>query len=105
MDCPPTPDKTFTDNALWSDYELTADIRHRSGIESAKLYWTIDMAVGYQSIDMILVNSASNTWAASIPHQPDGTKIFYYIEATANSGKTQVRPLGCPRGLLPFHRK
>ena len=90
------------DNELWGDYELTADIKHRSGIESAQLYWTTDTTAGYEMLDMTLINANTSTWSSSIPHQPNGTEIFYYIEGHAVSGKSQVRPLVAPVGYYNF---
>ncbi len=90
------------DNEQWGDYELTADIKHRSGIEAAQLYWTVDTTAGYEVLNMNLTNISTNTWTASIPHQANGTEIFYYIEGYANSGKSQVRPLAAPSGYYHF---
>lgn len=90
--------RDISDNEQWGDYELTAHIKHRTGIESAQLYWTIDTTAAYKTLDMALVNANTNTWSASIPHQPDGTEIFYYIQGHAVSGKSQYRPLAVPTG-------
>ena len=94
--------RDITDNQLWGDYELTANIKHRSGIDMAKIYWTTDTLAGYDELNMILVDAVNDTWSAFIPHQPDGTEIFYYIEGIANSGKMQVRPLSAPDGYYKF---
>ncbi len=90
------------DNVLWGDYELTADIQHTSDISDAQLFWTIDTTAEYSLIDMTLTDPGNHTWSASIPHQSDGTKIYYYIQGTANSGKSQVRPLAAPVGYYHF---
>lgn len=90
------------DNNQWNGYEQFADIQHRTGIESANLYWTIDTTAGYEALDMTLVNAANNTWAATIPQQANGTEIFYYIEGNAVSGKSQVRPLPAPTSYYHF---
>jgi agmatine/peptidylarginine deiminase len=81
-------------------YEVNAYIRHKSGIASARVYWTADTTQGYASIDMTI--TADNNWSASIPAHPAGTEIFYYIEAQANSGKVQVRPFVAPDGWWKF---
>ena len=41
-------------------------------------------------------------WNGSIPHQPNGTEIFYYVLGEANDGKVQVRPLAAPAGYYNF---
>jgi len=85
-----------------SDYKIEAKIKHRSGIAKADLYWTTDMSVGYQSIPMQLEDENFDIWSASIPLQLDGGQIYYYIEGTANSGKSIVRPLPAPEGYFTF---
>ena len=81
-------------------YEVEAYIRHKSGIASAQLYWTTDTAQGFAPIGMTA--AADDMWLADIPAQAVGTEIFYYIEAQANSGKVQVRPIVAPEGWWRF---
>jgi agmatine deiminase len=81
-------------------YEVEAYIRHKSGISSARVYWTTDTAAGFAAVDMTALED--NLWKASIPAHPADTDIFYYIEGEANSGKVQVRPLVAPAGWWKF---
>ena len=81
-------------------YVVEAYVRHRSGIASARVWWTTDTTQAYASIDMTA--GSGDNWTASIPPHPAGTEIFYYIEATANSGKTQGRPIVAPEGWWRF---
>ncbi len=83
-------------------YTATATIQHRSGIQSATLYYTTDTTQAYSSISMTLQSSSLNKWSAQIPAQPAGTEVFYYIQAQANSGKQQVRPIVAPQGFYNF---
>jgi len=83
-------------------YIADAHINHQSGIGAATLYYTTDTTQAYQSLAMTLSNPANHTWTAQIPAQPAGTKIWYYISATSNSGKTQVRPIVAPNGWWMF---
>ena len=83
-----------------NDYTVDAYIRHRSGIMSAQLYWTSDTAQGFASLPMTALGG--DMWTASIPAQMALTDVFYYIEANANSGKVQVRPLVAPEGWWKF---
>ena len=94
--------RDIDDNEFWGDYEISANIKHRSGVVAAELFWTTDTTAGYEADDMVLINSASNRWVAAIPHQPDATEVFYYIKGYANSGKSQVRPLAAPLGYYRF---
>ncbi len=82
-------------------YNVTASIHHRSGIQAATLYYTTDTTQAYQPVAMS--NTGGNDWQASIPAQPAGTEVFYYIHAQALSGKQQVRPIVAPEGFYNFH--
>ncbi len=81
-------------------YTVEAYIRHRSGISGAEVFWTTDTTAGFSALPMTA--GAGNTWSAAIPAQPAGTEVFYYIHATANSGKQQVRPIVAPEGWWKF---
>ncbi|HMC97041.1 MAG TPA: agmatine deiminase family protein, partial [Flavobacteriales bacterium] len=82
-------------------YVVDAYIRHKTGIASAELYWTTDTTAGYTALPMTAL--PNNHWAAGIPGRPAGSEVFYYIHATANSGKQQVRPIVAPEGYWNFH--
>ncbi|MCB0520910.1 MAG: agmatine deiminase family protein [Lewinellaceae bacterium] len=94
--------ENIEDNNSWGDYEITATIKHKSGIANAQVYFTTDTSLAYSPLDMVLVDASTDTWSASIPHQDNGTEIFYYIHAEANSSKEQVRPLVAPVGYYNF---
>ncbi len=81
-------------------YVVQGYLRHRSGIASARLHWTTDTVQGYAAVDMSDVGNGN--WQASIPAQPEGTFVYYFIEGTANSGKQQVRPITAPQGWWRF---
>ena len=81
-------------------YQVDALMKHRSGISSANLYWTTDTAAGFNIVAM--TNSGNDTWTANIPAQAVGASVFYYVEANATSGKTQVRPIVAPTGWWKF---
>lgn len=81
-------------------YLVEGYLRHRSGIASAQLYWTTDTLAGFTAVEM--ADQGGGTWSASIPAQPVGSEVFYYIRGTANSGKQQVRPITAPQGWWRF---
>ena len=84
-------------------YSVSAQIQHRSGISSAKLFFTTDPTGVWQSVDMQMVSSGSeHTWLGAIPKQAAGSTVYYYIEATANNGKTLTRPITAPAGWWSF---
>lgn len=90
-------------------YPLEASLQHRSGIVSAKVWYTTDSSAAvWQSAN--LTRSAHpdslKYWRGSIPRHEiqelAGKPIYYYLEANAQSGKTQVRPLPAPKGWWKF---
>lgn len=81
---------------------ITAVIEHKSGIASAKVYYTTDTAQAFQFADMIALSGNGKIWQGTIPSQAAGSTVFYYIAAQANSGKQQVRPIIAPKGWWKF---
>lgn len=81
-------------------YVVNALIRHKSGIASATLYYKTSLTGAYSSVPMTFISG--NTFSASIPGQPEGTRVYYYIQAQSNSGKQQVRPMPAPDGYFTF---
>lgn len=90
------------DNALVSEYKIDALIQHRSGVAAAQLYWSLSANGPWNSIAMSLTNSAANTWSCAIPLQAPDQVVYYYIDATANNGKTLTRPLPGAEGPWAF---
>lgn len=83
-------------------YPLSAIIKHRSGIANATLHYRVFPETNYTAVPMTLADEAASLWEAAIPAQADGSKIQYYIHATAHSGKEQVRPMVAPEGYFEF---
>lgn len=83
-------------------YEVNARIQHKSGIKTATIHYTDNLSNPYKTADMTLTNAGTNTWTGNIPAYPSGTRIFYYIESEAVSGKKQVRPMPAPKGNFSF---
>ncbi len=81
-------------------YTVTAEILHRSGINSATLYYKTSLAGPYTAVPMTL--AGMDNYSANIPAQAVGTRIYYYVEGNAVSGKTQVRPIVAPDGYWDF---
>ena len=89
-------------NNAVSGYEVSAQIKHRTGIANAQVFYTIDTTQAYEPVPLQSTGGGDD-WTGVIPHQPNGSKVFYYISATANSSKTQVRPLAAPMGYYEFN--
>ncbi len=94
----PLPNTTNT----ITPYQVDAWIKHKSGIQTATLYYTVDTTQAYQAVSMTLTDIPTDTWTGYTPAQPAGTEVFYYIHAQANSGKQQVRPITAPDGWWKF---
>jgi agmatine deiminase len=94
--------KSLEDTDVLGPYTVNALVKHRTGITSATLYHTSDTAAGFTGVPMTLTVPANNTWTGYIPAYPAGTTVFYYIGASATSGKTQVRPITAPDGWWKF---
>ncbi len=90
-------------NDSTNPYQVDALVKHKSGIANAYVFYTTDTALGFQSVPMTLTNAANDTWTGFIPAQPGGSTVYYYIDATANSGKHQVRPITAPDGFWKFN--
>lgn len=84
-----------------NSYVVTAHMQHRSGINDATLFWRTDTLMGWNSVNMTFTGIGNN-WAGLIPAQAIGTTVYYYVAATAISGKSQVRPLPAPAGYWKF---
>ncbi|MCO6474837.1 MAG: agmatine deiminase family protein [Melioribacteraceae bacterium] len=81
-------------------YEVKSFIKTRSGVQSASVYWSIDTTQGFNSISMSEI--APDTFSAEIPLQSLNTKVYYYISAISNSGRTVTKPLPSPAGAYQF---
>ena len=83
-----------------SGYPVEAVIRTRSGVANAAVYWTTDTTLGFQAIAM--TNPGGDTFTASVPGQAYGTRVYYYIQAAANSSKVGKKPLVAPSWAYNF---
>lgn len=84
-------------------YYAKAFIKHKSGISSANLYYRTDTLLPYNSISMTAVTGMPDYFETNIPAQAVGSSVYYYIEASSVSGKTQVRPMTAPVGYWKFN--
>ncbi len=82
-------------------YTVNALMKHRSGISAATLFFRTDTTQPYTSVVMNYTG-ANDIWTANIPAQTVGAKVYYYVGATSNSGKSQVRPMPAPLGYWRF---
>ena len=79
--------------------DFDAKILHRTGIQSATLYYRWDTTQAYIAKPMSCIDTINNIWRGNLASYPNGpARIYYYIKAISNSGKTQVRPISAPQG-------
>lgn len=90
-----------TDNSI-EPYELSAMVKHKSGIASVSVFWSLTAGVGYVEEGLTLTDAENNIWSGSIPPQAPSTTVHYYINAVANNGKTISRPIPAPQAYFPF---
>lgn len=90
-----------TDNTI-DDYDLSALIKHKSGVASASVFYRTAEAEPYQEMALSLTDPVNDIWSGVIPAQSSGTIVHYYIHAEANSGKTINRPIPAPVAYFPF---
>jgi agmatine deiminase len=90
-----------TSNTI-TPYQVDALVKHRSGIQTATLFWSIDTTQAWNQVAMSLTNATTDTWTGYIPAQAAGTTVYYYVQGQSVSGKVQVRPMPAPQGFWQF---
>jgi hypothetical protein len=53
-------------------------------------------------MEYVDMDDTAFVWKGTIPLQNAGKTVFYYLEVTANSGKTLTRPITAPAGSWSF---
>ncbi len=79
--------------------EVTAQIKHIEGIASAEVYYSIDK-INWSSSSMTA--NGDGTFTAMLAPFAVDTKVYYYLQAEANDGKTITRPLPGAEGSWSF---
>lgn len=80
---------------------LWADISHNTGVQRAAIRFRTDSVSVFDSVAMHF-DSTAMQWYGDFPFFKDDTTIYYYVEAFANSGKHQVRPITAPKGFYSY---
>lgn len=94
---------TYRENLPYSadGYTINASIESAQSISNAEVYWSIDTTAGFTSSPLQLIEN--NNYTTAIPQLPIDTKVYYYISATNENGKTITKPLVAPQGLYHFN--
>src|SRR5690606_1943132 len=80
---------------------ITAQIKHKSGVAQAKIYWKEEDETEFHELPMSNVDN--DIWTTHLTAPMDAQRINYYIWAEANSGKSLTRPLPAPDGYWTFN--
>lgn len=83
-------------------YEINAEIKNKSGIAEASVFWKVKGATAWQELAM---TGTGNNFSASLVNSGFTTSdtIVYYLEATTNNGKTMAKPIVAPEGYFSFY--
>jgi agmatine/peptidylarginine deiminase len=88
-----------------SEYSVEALIRAYSGTglnpDETLLWWRTEGSPGFESVQLEPTGGLDSL-AASIPGQPVGTVVHYYIEAADSSGRSETLPRTAPSGYFQF---
>ncbi|HLF64006.1 MAG TPA: agmatine deiminase family protein [Saprospiraceae bacterium] len=77
---------------------LEAQIRHISGINTARIFYRISGSTQFDSLDMQF--DADDIWSVTLPN-PDTDVVYeYYFKARAQDGKVITRPLPAPEAFF-----
>lgn len=85
-----------------NEYSINAKIRHRSGIQNARVHYKTQNDSVFSSLPMTMSNASENVFTANIPQQNAYDTVSYYIEAESVSGKILQRPITAPEGFWNF---
>jgi agmatine deiminase len=83
--------------AVKNSFHIIAQIKNKSGIQSAKCMWRVKGQTNFQTINL----SDSNGYFIGDIHANNLTvndEIEYYLTATSNNGKTATKPLTANNG-------
>jgi len=96
--------KLKTADAVSRNHEVTGYFEHKSGIESATVMYRTDTTAAFTPLSMAQNIDSTELWHAQIPVEAkaDSVIVQYYLKATANSGKEQVRPMTAPEGYWTY---
>lgn len=92
----------YADNTDPESYRVRVLAQHRSGISSVSLFWTTSTNGPWNEV-VLAPDTDPDYWTGLIPQQPQGTTVHYYLQASAQSGKTMVRPMPAPEGYWTFN--
>jgi RHS repeat-associated protein len=80
-------------------YTVTTQIRDDVSVQSASLLYSVN---GGHTFTRVPMAANGNTFSATIPGQPLGTEVRYYVEATDADGNVATDPVDIPYTTYRF---
>ncbi len=90
------------DSIVADSHQVDARIINSTGIQDAYVFYKTQDQNDFDSVSMILSDTASDTWTGFIPEQLLDDTVRYYIKAIASNGKSNNRPMPAPEGYWEF---
>jgi agmatine/peptidylarginine deiminase len=82
-------------------YYVSTKVQTKANLSSVNLFYKTSINSNFELINM--TNVTNDSFYCYIPHQPEGTTVYYYISATTTTGKTISKPLTAPSGYFKFY--
>lgn len=85
-------------------YKITARIRAQRGLNNSQLFlfWKREGNAQFTKVALAPAPTGADQFQASIPAQPHGTGVAYYITAKDTKGKISRAPYQAPQNLFTF---
>jgi len=77
---------------------IKADLSHSSGVCSARLWYATHPDSAFIPVSMYRREGNDLTWYGWLPVIKPNNRLYYFIEATSNSGKVGYKPATAPLG-------
>jgi carboxypeptidase D len=81
-------------------YVVEATVASLAAVSSVTLYWRTSPTAAFTAAPMAVVRGSA--YRGSIPGQPYGTSVQYYLQATDGDGVTATHPLNAPAAWHAF---
>lgn len=87
-----------------SEYQISVQVLPGAGLlgsDGVHLFWDLDASLSHVRTNQ-MVETGDGVFSASIPAQPQGDRIYYWIEAAGLDDKVVTDPVGAPAAVHSF---
>jgi hypothetical protein len=77
-------------------YVVEAQLSDHTGLAARALHYTTSVDGSLHTVDLQLVDALTGTYRGTIPGQPEGTRVQYWLTAADVLGNTSASPAGAP---------